>query len=99
MSIAYWIVGLITRQIAESDDPLKQEDAMVMIGELNPAHRKMILAALQGLKNGSPGRKVSPTRRSLQVLWGFAKNEDEKIASISKDILAEWTNGFKEGGK
>jgi hypothetical protein len=96
LDIAYWIVGLITRQIAESEDPLKQQDAMLMVGELKASNTRMILAALQGLKNGSPGRKVTPTQRSLQVLAGFAKSEDDKIAVIAKEILADWTRSFRE---
>jgi len=96
LEIAYWIVRLITRQIAESEDPFKQQDAMLMVGELKPSNSRMILAALQGLKNGSTGRKATPTQRSLQVLAGFAKNNDDQIAGIAREILAEWTRPFSE---
>ena len=45
LAIAYWTIGLITRQIAEAEDPLKQQDAMLMVAELNPSNLRMILAA------------------------------------------------------
>ena len=60
LPIADWIVGLITRQIAEQDNAWKQEDAMLLVGEMKPTNSGMIIAALQGLKNGTPQRRVIP---------------------------------------
>ena len=37
LAIAHWMVRLIARQIAESNDPLRQQDAMIVLGELKPA--------------------------------------------------------------
>jgi hypothetical protein len=90
LALAYWVVGLITRQIAEAGDALKQEEAMVMVGELNPENPRMILAALRGLKNGSPNRKVKATDRTLKVLTDFAKSNNPEIASLSEQICRQW---------
>jgi hypothetical protein len=95
LSLAYWIVGLITRQIAETEDLLKQEDGMIMVGKLKPENPRMILAALRGLKNGTPSRKVMPTERSLQVLTDFAQSKNPEIASLSEEIRREWQTPFK----
>ena len=93
LPIAYWIVGLITQQIAEQDNPLKQEDAMLMVGEMKPTNSRMIVAALQGLKNGTANRRVIPTEKSLKVLSDFARSENCVIAALAQEILAEWKRG------
>jgi hypothetical protein len=93
--LAYWVVGLITRQIAETEDSLKQEEAMIKVSELNPQNTRMILAALRGLKNGTPNRKVAPTERTLQVLADFAKSDNSEIASLAGELHREWQTPFK----
>lgn len=95
LKLAYWTVGLITRQIAETDHPLKQEEAMVMVGELNPANTRMITAVLQGLKQGSASRKVIPTERTLKILDDLGKSENKEIAALAKEIRKEWEQPFK----
>jgi len=93
LPIAYWVVGLITQQIAEQDNPLKQEDAMLMVGEMKPTNSHMIVAALQGLKNGTANRRVIPTEKSLKVLSDFARSENCGIAALAQEILAAWKKG------
>ena len=94
LAIAYWTIGLITRQIAEAEDPLKQQDAMLMVAELNPSNLRMILAALHGLESGSPHRRVKSTERSLNVLRNFGTSADPEIARLSQKILIEWEKPF-----
>lgn len=95
LPIAYWIIGLITQQIAEQDNPLKQEDAMLMVGQLKPINARMILAALQGLKNGTPRRRAIPTEKSLRVLSDFSQSENCAIAALAQEILALWKNSVR----
>jgi hypothetical protein len=93
LPIALWIVGLITRQIAESDDPLKQQDAMEMLAQLRPDNQGMILRALQGLRNGT--RRVNPTEKSLQVLAKFASSENSQIAGVARHVHDNWKQPFR----
>lgn len=90
LKIAYWIIGLITRQIAESDDPLKQEEAMLMVGDLKPTNHPMLIAALEGLKKGSGSMRVKPTEKSLQVLEKFTAHENCRVADLGKELAREW---------
>jgi len=92
LAIAYWIVGLITEQIAEQENALKQEDAMLMMGQLKPVNGRMILAALKGLKNGTPRLRVKPTEKSLRVLSEFSQSKDCAIAKLAGEILDSWKN-------
>jgi hypothetical protein len=55
----------------------------------------MILAALRGLKSGTPNRKVMPTERSLQVLADFTKSNHPEIASLSEEMRREWQTPFQ----
>jgi hypothetical protein len=94
LPIAYWISGLITRQIAEQDDPFKQEDGMLMLGQLKTSNPRMMIAALEGLKKGTPQRRVNPTPRSLDVLAKLSKNENCIIAALAIEILDSWKKPF-----
>jgi hypothetical protein len=96
LPFAYWIIVRIAQQIAEADDPLKQEDAMLMVAQLKPVNHRMILAALEGLKLGTPGRRVMPTEASRKVLEDFAKNGNCDIATRGRELLDAWSRPFKE---
>ena len=94
LAIAYWTIGLITRQIAEAEDPLKQQDAMQMVAELNPSNLRMILAALHGLESGSPHRRVKSTERSLNVLRNFGTSADQKSRVSAKKSSSNGKSPF-----
>lgn len=63
---------------------------MLMMGQLKPTKPRMILAALQGLKDGTPRLRVVPTEKSLEVLKGFGQSENCEIAALAKEILVAW---------
>jgi hypothetical protein len=88
--IANWIVGLVAEQIAQQDDPLKQEDAMLMVGKLKPANAPLVLATLQGLKRGTPRLSTVPTEKSLNVLEVLSRNDNREIATLAGEILSLW---------
>jgi hypothetical protein len=90
MALAYWLITRITRQVAESDDPLKQEDAILMLTQLKPANHRMLACALEGLKTGSPNRTVVPTEKSRDTLRQFGKSQHQDVAKLAKEILDEW---------
>ncbi|MFO1500229.1 MAG: HEAT repeat domain-containing protein [Verrucomicrobiota bacterium] len=94
--IAYWMIGLITQIVAEMDDPLKQEDAMRVLAKLKPANHRLILAALQGLKKGTPRRKVQPAAGTREVLEFYARNENGSIAALAQELLNAWLRPFRQ---
>jgi hypothetical protein len=88
--IANWIVGLVAEQIAEQDNPLKQEDAMLMVGKLKPSNAPLVLAALQGLKRGTPHLSTVPSESSLDVLKVLSLDTNQEIAILAREILSVW---------
>lgn len=95
LELAYWTIGLVTRQIAETDDPAKQEEAMIMLSELRADTPRMIIAGLRGLKNGSPNRRVIPTTKSLEILDTFGMSTNPEISSLAREIHQLWQQPFK----
>ncbi len=91
MPIAYWIITRIARQVAEMTDPLKQEDAMLMLTNLKPVNHRMLGCALRGLKDGLHSRKVIPTEKSLDVLRQFVRSQHPEVAGLAKEVLEGWS--------
>ncbi|HYE31645.1 MAG TPA: hypothetical protein VEH27_09465 [Methylomirabilota bacterium] len=86
--IARWTLELLSQQVAEHTDPLRQEDGVRMMADLKPP--RMILSALQGLKKGTPRQAVTPTETSLNVLRQFAKHENPGIAGLAQELVESW---------
>jgi hypothetical protein len=63
---------------------------MLMVGELKPSNARMIVAALQGLKNGTPRLRVIPMEKSLGVLRNFSRSDNGAIATQAREILGLW---------
>ncbi len=61
-----------------------------MVGKLKPANAPVVLAALQGLKRGTPGLSTVPTEKSLNVLKVLSGNDNREIATLAGEILSLW---------
>ena len=91
MVLAYWLIKRIIRQVAETDDPLRQEDAMLMLARIKPINYRLLTCALEGLKDGSPKRRATPTEKSRETLREFGKSQHQDLARLAREISTAWS--------
>jgi hypothetical protein len=87
-AFAFWLLPRIARQVAAMDDPLRQQDALMMMRNIKPSNHRLLIRMLEAMNTVKPNARPEP--RTLETLELFASSQNVELSRAASVLLTQW---------